>query len=305
MAECLVLPGLYGILVQALLFSCCVGILYVKKKREDVKLGEKARSTLEFCLDSAKQFAGCGWLHVMNLLFASLQDAVMQGGDQCSWYWINIMVDTTLGTAVEYALLKIVSAIIRKKGYTELRSGDYKVEDGQLVLGNFLRQLGVWLAIVSAMKILMVLVMFIFSGWLLGLAGFILSPFLQTPALKLLVVMIVFPIIMDGFQLWVTDNFIKKRESQHRSVEAVEGETDDEELGPYAEASAEALIKFSERCEKATEETLLSVKTQMKNKCKEAFDVDGGELSMKKKGMNEEDFQTQFNFVTRVPVDQM
>jgi hypothetical protein len=289
-------------LVQAVLFAGCCGVLYVKKRREDAKLGNWSRTWMEFGLDCSKQFAGCGWLHVLNLFFATLQDKMLTGGDQCSWYWINIMVDTTLGTAVEYFLLKVSTAVIRKRGLVGFQSGDYKAENGTFIWTNFFKQLAVWLLIVSMMKILMVLVMFLFSGPLLGLAGVVLNPFLKEPALKLLVVMIFFPILMDGFQLWVTDNFIKKRE--HRPIEGSEqDEEQDEERAMasfYAEASADALLNFSATCEEATENTLRSMRAKCKealaeaNKRKEEQDVDFGD---------DEEFQTKYNFVTRVPMN--
>jgi hypothetical protein len=297
MAACLVLPGIYGMFVQGLLFSCCTGILYWKKRREDAKLGDLARTWTEFGLDSSKQFAGCAWLHIMNLVFASVQNALLQGGDQCTWYWINIMVDTTLGTFVEYCLLRVATAFIKKKfgsSSSEFESGNYKGEDGKVIWKRFFKQLLVWLLIVSCMKMLMVLFMFVFSGILLWVAGMVLGPFLKAPALKLLVVMVLVPIVMDGFQLWVTDNFIKRR--QHSDYDGEE--FGDQECGStYVDASAEVLLKLSQRCEEATEEALL----QVKGKCKETF----ANASYEHKVHDDDDsnFETQFNFVTRIPID--
>jgi len=58
-----------------------------------------------FCLDSSKQIAGAGWIHVANMFCAMILGKVAKRGDQCEWYWIEIMLDTTLGVAVEYYLL--------------------------------------------------------------------------------------------------------------------------------------------------------------------------------------------------------
>jgi len=300
MAECLVLPGIYGIFVQALLFACCAGILYWKKKREDAKLGELARTWTEFGLDSSKQFAGCAWLHILNLVFASVQNFLLKGGDECTWYWLNIMIDTTLGTFVEYVLLRVFTSFIKKKfgsSSSEFESGNYKGEDGKVIWRRYLKQLAVWLFIVSCMKVLMVLFMFVFSGLLLWVASAVLSPFLKTPALKLLVVMVLVPIVMDGFQLWVTDNFIKRRE--HNDIDG-DGHVDQECGANYVDASAEALLNFSQRCEEATEEALW----QVKGKCKEVVADAHEERLHKGEDLDDSHFQTQFNFVTRIPADQ-
>jgi hypothetical protein len=286
MSKCLVLPGIYGMFVQALLFAGCAGILYMKKRREDAKLGELARTWIEFGLDSSKQFAGCAWLHVLNLAFASLQNALVQGGDQCSWYWINIMVDTTLGTFVEYVLLRVATAFIKKKfgsSSSEFESGNYKDDDGKMIWERYFKQLLVWLFIVSCMKVLMVMFMLIFSAPLLHIAGVVLAPFLKTPALKLLVVMIFVPIVMDGFQLWVTDNFIKKK--SHGTVDG-EQHSDEECGNTYVDASAEALLRLSQRCEDAITDM------RYEEKLHKVHDDD------------DTNFETQFNFVTRIPADQ-
>lgn len=198
------------------------------------------------------------------------------------------MVDTTLGTFVEYLLLRVATAFIKKKfgsSSSEFESGNYKDDDGKMIWERYFKQLVVWLFIVSCMKVLMVMFMLIFSTPLLRIAGFVLGPFLKTPALKLLVVMIFVPIVMDGFQLWVTDNFIKKQ-----SHGTIDGEQySDEECGTtYVDASAEALLRLSQRCEDAINDVRYEEKLQLQK------GHDDGDAN----------FDTQFNFVTRIPADQ-
>jgi hypothetical protein len=305
MPACLVLPGIGGLAVQGVLFSCCVGIFAIKLRKEEQKLGDAARSRAEFFLDASKQFAGAAWIHVMNLGFASGANAMMPGGDECEWYWINIMVDTTLGTVVSYFLLQIANAFIRKRlsptAAEDFKSGEYKSEDGQIQSSRYVKQLVVWLSIVSCMKICMVLLMFLFSGPLLFIAGAILAPFLSQPWLKLLVVMIVFPLIMDGFQIWMIDNFIKRKETY-----PMQGESYDPEMHPaHVEAAADALLAFSQRCEEATEEALLSLRVR----CDEALHVHMGEdmstMPQKHGSQTSANFDTQYKFQTIVPPDQV
>jgi len=261
MSECLVLPGIGGVAVQAILLICCIGVFYFKLRKEEEALGADARTRAEFLLDASKQFAGAGLIHLMNLGFATFLNSFTSHGDQCEWYWINIMVDTTLGTAVAYFLLQIAKAFIKKRFSPEaaedFKSGDYKTEEGVIDFTRYMKQLLVWLVIVSCMKILMVMVMFIFSGPLLAVAGVVLAPFLTQPWLKLLVVMIVFPLIMDGFQIWIVDNFIQKKRFPLFSAETA---AQDPEAGTvYVEASANALLNFSQRCEDVAETALLSL----------------------------------------------
>jgi len=286
----------------------------LKLKKEEETLGANARSRGEFFLDASKQFAGAGWIHIMNLGFASGL-ANHGSGDECEWYWINIMVDTTLGTAVAYLLLQITSAFIKKRFSPEfaedLKSGEYKtiIEgefqlEGQIDIGKYVKQLFVWLLIVSCMKVLMVVFMFLFSGPLLAFAGFVLAPFLSQPWLKLLVVMIVFPILMDGFQIWVIDSFIKKRKP-----ESLDATIQDPEVpSAHVEAAADALLTFSHRFEEATETALLT----LRERYIEAMhpQVHGEQLTQvtdpQKGSVNgsSNNFDTQWKFQTIIPPDQ-
>lgn len=298
----MVLPGLWGVFVQGLLFTCCAGVFYIKRKKEEKELGAWARSMEEFVLDASKQFFGAGWIHVMNLGFATILNDLMSEGDECEWYWINIMVDTTLGTAVAYFLLRIFTSCIRKKlgpASADFQSGEYMSEDRTINFKKYGKQLLLWMVVLTVMKILMVLFMFLFSGPLAAVAGFILSPFLTQPWLKLLVVMIVCPLVMDGFQIWMVDNFIKKRTNH-----AVEGEEQDTEVGTnFVESSADTLLRFTQTCEAHTEETLISVRVKIEEALNSEYKQDNPEVSQKMPPSGE-DFETQFNFMTRVPADQ-
>jgi hypothetical protein len=241
MAECLVLPGLYGVLVQGLLFLCCVMTLVCKKVREGAQ-----RTWWEFGLDSSKQFVGAGCLHVLNLVCAEKMSP-LKGGDECEWYWINIMVDTTLGVLVEYWFLSVITRLIETQlspeAAAEFKTGEYYV-DGVFHIARYFKQLSVWLLVVIAMKFSMVLFMLLLNAPLLATSKFILQPFLTTPSLKLLVVMIATPLFMNSLQFWLVDNFIKKRQSRcEGEVAAATGEL--EPLMPGATIAEAAAARAS------------------------------------------------------------
>lgn len=185
--------------------------MVLKKVREGAE-----RTWWEFGLDSSKQFIGAGWIHILNLAFATMMGRVMAAGDECEWYWINIMVDTTLGVAVEYALLRAITGALDGglgEASQEYHSGLYW-ERGEFKVRRYLKQLAVWLIIVTLMKLLVVVFMLVLSVPLVAIASFVLGPFLKQPQLKLIVVMIATPVTMNAFQFWVTDNFIKKQEDE-------------------------------------------------------------------------------------------
>ncbi|CAE7259835.1 Stimate, partial [Symbiodinium pilosum] len=208
------LPAYYArvllvIEVQLLLFFCCVGTLVVKKVKEGPR-----RTWFQFGLDSSKQFLGAGWIHVMNLLCATIMGNRMGEGDECEWYWLNIMLDTTLGVWVEYILLRVLTEALDSllgEGAQDFRTGIYW-RNGEFQVIMYVKQLVVWLCIVSFMKLAMVVLMILLAKPLTLAARTVLNPFLEKPELKLIIVMIATPMIMNAFQFWVTDNFIKKPE---------------------------------------------------------------------------------------------
>mmetsp|Transcript_61637 Transcript_61637/g.133466 ORF Transcript_61637/g.133466 Transcript_61637/m.133466 type:complete len:228 (-) Transcript_61637:349-1032(-) len=208
--HCILIPGFFGVLVQGLLLLISLGVLVYKKWREG-----KDRQWREFLLDSSKQLFGAGWIHVANLIAAAIFGNTLQG-DSCGWYWVNIVVDTTLGVAIEYGLLlgftRALEAVTGHKG--DFKTGEYRDEEGFFVMPKYLKQLSVWLLCVTGMKLIIVLLMFIFSDYFSRAAAFVLSPFKNDPKLKLVVVMILTPCVMNALQFWLTDNFIQKQKEK-------------------------------------------------------------------------------------------
>lgn len=207
--ECKVLSGDVAILMQVLLFVCSCAALTFKYRRES---GD--RTPFEFLMDSSKQLIGAGWIHVLNLSFAKGLETQFQAADQCEWYWVNIMLDCTLGVAVEYVLMLFLTSCIQKSypGQAEdFESGEYKRQDGSCNPFKYIKQLGMWLLIVSLMKLFMCLLMALGHNNLVALAQTVLSPFESDPTMKLFVVMIFTPVCMNVFQFWMVDNFIKKK----------------------------------------------------------------------------------------------
>lgn len=186
------------------------------------KLREKSNRTwFEFILDSSKQMAGASWLHVLNIAFSIVLDNL--GGDQCTWYWINITIDTTLGVFVNYNLHRLIYKIIvpnlcSPQMAANFKSGEYGLSSGKIQWGKYFRQLLIWIFIVSIMKCIMVVIMVVANVPLVELGLLVLSPFKTNPDLKLIIVMVLTPLIMNTVQFWITDTFTKKKAVQTSTV---------------------------------------------------------------------------------------
>lgn len=100
---------------------------------------------------------------------------------------------------------------------------EFYVKDGKLKsrlkISMYVYQLLSWLLIVSTSKIILAFIQLGFSTALQIIGSAILKPFKDTPKLKLLVVMIFVPIIMNSIQFWVQDNFLKHKKEVYPQLE--------------------------------------------------------------------------------------
>jgi len=193
------------------LFTVSVCVLVLKKKREEYMLKESARDWPTFLLDSSKQICGSGWAHVANLACATAFGA-RAGGTGCEWYWVNIMIDTTVGVFIEYLFLLIVTdALECATGRTgALKSGSYRKANGDIQASRYFSQLAVWLLCVTIMKFVVVLIIMAFQSPILHAAQTVVGIFAGDSRMELVFVMIITPCCMNAFQFWITDSFIKE-----------------------------------------------------------------------------------------------
>ena len=213
-STCRLIPGMFGLAIQLFLVALSLGLL-VLKKRIEVKYSN--RTWNEFILDSSKQIVGSLWLHVLNLIFAVHLHRRNVEGDSCDWYWINIVIDCTLGTYIEYMLFRltyryIIPTFIKDPtARNEYESGTYDHE-GEMQSRLYLKQLGVWIAICTCMKFIVLIFMKLAADPLIDLSDIFLDRFDDNPWEKLVIVMVVTPFIFNSAQLWIVDNIIKRSE---------------------------------------------------------------------------------------------
>lgn len=204
--QCHIFDGAFAIFVQVLLFAIVVCTLVLKWWFEQPR-----RRFGIFLLDSSKQIVGAGAIHVANMLCAMIFAAQLEHheGDECAWYWVNIMIDTTFGVLVCYLLLKITEMLF---GYDSGHYGkgatsginwednpDYK---------KWAAQICVWCCIVMTMKLIVVAIMAVAPEFWVSFAN-TCTQWLEDDSQRLVFVMIVTPTVMNMFQFLVTDSFLK------------------------------------------------------------------------------------------------
>lgn len=83
----------------------------------------------------------------------------------------------------------------------------------------YVYQLLSWLFIVMLAKVLLAVVQYNINGWLEIIGAAVLYPFRNNAKVKLIVVMAVFPVLMNSIQFWVTDNFLKLKKEVYPQLE--------------------------------------------------------------------------------------
>jgi len=157
MADSCTLFGLFGWMVQLLLALLCFLSLICtshadKRYREDIP-----RPWLIFFLVSAnKDVSKLGFsatlAHTMNVMIAVLFSK-WQDASPCEWYFINMMLDTTLGVLMSYTLLNLLEAVAFRMNWTSLHSGHYRDKESEEVnLEAWAIQLVTWGLIVMTVE---------------------------------------------------------------------------------------------------------------------------------------------------------
>ncbi|KAL2911882.1 hypothetical protein HK105_208665 [Polyrhizophydium stewartii] len=204
--NCQLMDG-FAVVVQATLASIALCSLFVKRMREHPR-----RPLIVWAMDTSKQALAASFVHFANVFVSSVAGIDAEGkegrsANPCVWYFLNLGLDTTIGVGVLYVFLRILHAIADALRITDMESGVY---------GNpprfmpWLKQFTLFIIAWFFVKLLVVISLEVFPFF--GQFGeWILSPLARTgdPRLQVLVVMLIFPLIMNIIQAWLIDMVIK------------------------------------------------------------------------------------------------
>ena len=211
--------GGFGFLIQAILGAAAFSILIVKR------FVEKPRRPWKIWFyDVAKQIISSLVLHLFNLIISAVLSNDENDADACVWYFVTVTLDCTLGAFLSYIFMWLVDGIVSSSELEILKTGLYYEE---YMKGNkkcyklkwkkYWAQLGVWLVVTLIVKLILLIMLKICKLFLVNLGGFFLSPF-SNAKLRLVMVMIIFPVILNALYFWVVDNILKLKESDKDEV---------------------------------------------------------------------------------------
>ena len=129
--------------------------------------------------------------------------------DQCAWYGICYLVDTTLGLVLAIWGLKILYTLAHRFNWVALKhSGVYAGEDAVL---HWIWQVLAWVIIMTVSKIIIYYFMVWTSEPLAFVGGILFEPLQSNIRFELLFVMILFPGFLNVIYFWIADGFLKAK----------------------------------------------------------------------------------------------
>lgn len=139
-----------------------------------------------------------------------------EAADECTWYFLNFFLDTTIGVLICYTFMKLLECVVQKYQINFLKSGYYFEEIKKnnkiyyrIKMKMYFSQLMSWITIIIINKFLMFGLNHLCKTYFEAIGNFILKPFVFNHQVELLMVMIVFPLIFNAIQFWVFDEILK------------------------------------------------------------------------------------------------
>jgi len=133
--------------------------------------------------------------------------------DQCAWYGLSYLIDTTLGLVLAVWGLRIIDKYAHEWDWAHLKhSGVY---EGPGWFKHWISQSIAWLVILTISKIIIYAFMVVCSAPLAWMGTILFAPFEGHKHVELLFVMIFFPGFLNVIYFWIADGYLKAHPGQH------------------------------------------------------------------------------------------
>ena len=261
----------FSYIVQALLalgsFSILIcnniNIIKIDKRQKE----KPPRPWKIWFFDISKQICSALTQHMLNLFLSVLMETIKTKEtkkDECVWYFLNFFLDTSIGILICYLFMKIANIIIEKYDISFLKSGFYfevKYKKGKprykLKMMMYFSQLILWELIIILNKILMFGLNYFCQTIFFEIGTNILSPFAWNKKLKLIMVMVIFPVIFNSVQFWVFDEILKFKLEPNSNLMEIAIESDkQQEIENNNESTLELNIDNEEEKEREKEKVI-------------------------------------------------
>jgi len=201
----------FTVFVQLLLAFLALLSLWFKRNSEKPK-----RTFRTWFLDISKQAFGACYAHVLNMVIAALlaknvaeSESKNALDDQCAWYGLSYLIDTTLGLLLSIIFLDLLDRVANEQDWVSLKhSGVYVGTDGIM---HWIHQVVAWMLILTIVKLIVYGFMAALADQLAWFGGLLFEPFQFNIRFELLFVMIFFPGFLNVIYFWIADGYLKAK----------------------------------------------------------------------------------------------
>ncbi|KAI1455664.1 vacuolar membrane protein-domain-containing protein [Annulohypoxylon moriforme] len=250
--ECRLL-GPFALFVQLALGGLALLSLVYKRWRE-----RPQRPVKIWFFDVSKQVFGSVLVHIANVFMSmltsgrfsiKLDPASVQAAERmlrreddpyvpnpCSFYLLNLAIDTTVGIPILIILLRVVTGLVAYtpwgKPPESIQSGNYGSPPNAWW---WLKQSVIYFCGLFGMKVC-VLIVFLILPWISRVGDWALRWTEGNERVQIVFVMMLFPLIMNAMQYYIIDSFIKLKDNGHERLPS----EDDEGRDPFDDALADS-----------------------------------------------------------------
>ncbi|CAK0808988.1 unnamed protein product [Prorocentrum cordatum] len=174
------------------------------------------RSQEQVLLDLSKVALGAVWAGAMtSACCASMLGSIEPAGDECGWYAVEIMLDTSLGMYASLWILRIavwlIKKVISERKAQQVCAGKYRSKTGAFVKVVYAQQVMLWVLVISVSKLGVAALVLSQAFQLQVLARFFLARAFGVPVLGYLL-MAAFRVLMQAVQFWLAERiFVRAR----------------------------------------------------------------------------------------------
>ena len=205
---CTLLDGVFGMEIQFLLISLCLGSLLLKRHHEIPRRNFKV-----FLLDVLKQSSSSSFSHLFNLFSSKyivlyfFKETIL---DECQCYILQYLLDSSIGLMLNLLGINLVEYVLQRyyPALSYLRSGNYYDSRNKIVIKYWFAQLSIWMCIVIINKVIALVILLNIYDSLKNSMVYLFSG-ISNPHTELFLVMIVIPGVLNVLQFVLTDTMIK------------------------------------------------------------------------------------------------
>ena len=197
------LGALFACLQPLALLLACLAVV-AKKRWLQGWTGRPEERNVVLVLDVAKQaFSGAAVQIAAGVAARSLAAETDDATDECAWFSVVFMVDTTVGTIVAYTLLRVI--------YRPALSGRYSTATSGVSCGAWANQMAQWVVATLAARVAVYLLVLLFKEYLQVTASTVAQAFACRPKNMQWFIGVSCSVVLNAVMLCIQDSLLMDR----------------------------------------------------------------------------------------------